>query len=126
MTKWIFHLGLLAALLTAANAQVDVPTANYDINRTNANLNEGILNIIHVNDNQFGKLYAFPVDGQVYAQPLYLHGFNIPGKGTLNVLCVVTMHNSVYAFDADATGVTAPLWHVNLGASVNPLTIVDS
>jgi uncharacterized protein (TIGR03437 family) len=126
MTKWIFHLGLLAALLTAANAQVDVPTANYDINRTNANLNEGILNIINVNANQFGKLYAFPVDGQVYAQPLYLHAFNIPGKGTLNVLYVVTMHNSVYAFDADATGVTAPLWHVNLGASVNPLTIVDS
>ena len=126
MTKWMFHLGLLAAFLGIACAQVDVLTANYDNNRTNANLNEGILNTIDVNVTQFGRLYAFPVDGQIYAQPLYLHAFNMPGKGVLNVLYVATMHNSVYAFDADSTGGTAPLWQVNLGPSVNPLTIVDS
>ena len=126
MTKWIFRLGLLPAFLGAASAQVDVLTANYDNNRTNANLNEGILNTIDVNPTQFGHLYSFRVDGQVYAQPLYLHAFSMPGKGTLNVLYVATMHNSVYAFDADAANGTAPLWQVNLGASVNPLTIVDS
>jgi uncharacterized protein (TIGR03437 family) len=126
ITKWMFPLGLLTVLLSAASAQVDVLTANYDDNRTNANLNEGILNTIDVNAIQFGKLYAFPVDGQVYAQPLYLHAFNMPGKGTLNVLYVVTMHNSVFAFDADAASGTTPLWQVNLGASVNPLTIVNS
>jgi uncharacterized protein (TIGR03437 family) len=126
MTKWIFRLGLLAAFLCIASAQVDVMTANYDNNRTNSNLNEGILNTIDVNVTQFGRLYTFPVDGQIYAQPLYLHAFNMPGKGVLNVLYVATMHNSVYAFDADSTGGTAPLWQVNLGPSVNPLTIVDS
>jgi uncharacterized protein (TIGR03437 family) len=126
MTKWMFRLGLLAAFLGIAGAQIDVLTANYDNNRTNANLNEGILNTIDVNVTQFGALFTFPVDGQIYAQPLYLHAFNMPGKGALNVLYVATMHNSVYAFDADAAGGTAPLWQVNLGASVNPLTIVDS
>ncbi|HVN04402.1 MAG TPA: hypothetical protein VMT86_08295 [Bryobacteraceae bacterium] len=101
-------------------AQVDVLTANYDNNRTNANLNESILNTNNVNPTQFGKLYTFPVDGEVYAQPLYVHALNMAGKGTRNVLYVATMHNSVYAFDADATTGTAPLWHVNLGSSIDP------
>jgi len=107
---------------SAASAQVDVLTANYDNNRTNANLNEGILNANNVNPTQFGKLWAYPVDGQVYAQPLYAHSLNIPGKGTQNVLYVATMHNTVYAFDADAAGGTAPLWQVNLGSTVDPST----
>jgi uncharacterized protein (TIGR03437 family) len=125
-TKTIFRLGLIAVFLSVASAQVDVPTANYDNNRTNANLNEGVLNTIDVNVTQFGWLYTFRVDGQVYAQPLYLHAFNMPGKGALNVLYVATMHNSVYAFDADATVGTAPLWQVNLGTSVNSSSIVNS
>ncbi|MEO8660382.1 MAG: hypothetical protein ABI693_18070 [Bryobacteraceae bacterium] len=31
-----------------------------------------------------------------------------------------TLHNSVYAFDADATAGTPPVWKVNLGAPVSP------
>ena len=124
MTIRILTVALLLASAAFAGVPVDVPTANYDNDRTNANLNEGILNTNDVNPTQFGKLFAFPVDGQVYAQPLYLHVFHIPGKGTLNVLYVATMHNSVYAFDADAAGGTAPLWQVNLGATVDPLSIV--
>ena len=117
------RLNLCLALMASAGllcAQVDVLTANYDNNRTNGNLNETILNLNNVNPTQFGKLYSFPVDGEVYAQPLYAHGLSMPGKGTLNVLYVATMHNSVYAFDADATSGTAPLWHVNLGSPINP------
>ena len=110
----------MAGSTIRVRAQVDVLTANYDNNRTNANLDEGILNTNNVNPTQFGKLYAYPVDGQVYAQPLYVHALNMPGKGTLNVLYVATMHNSVYAFDADAANGTAPLWQVNLGSTVDP------
>lgn len=120
MYRQIYLLALIAGSAGALRAQVDVLTANYDNNRTNANLNEGILNANNVNPTQFGKLWAYPVDGQVYAQPLYVHALSIPGKGPLNVLYVATMHNSVYAFDADAATGTAPLWQVNLGSTVDP------
>src|SRR5271169_1131967 len=95
-------------------AQVDVLTANYDNNRTNANLGEFVLNKSNVNPTQFGKLFSLAVDGQVYAQPLYMRGVNVAG-GARNVLYVATMNNSVYAFDADATASTAPIWTRNLG-----------
>jgi len=120
MNRQILFLALVVGSAGAARAQVDVLTSNYDNNRTNANLNEGILNTNNVNPTQFGKLYAYPVDGQVYAQPLYVHALNMPANGTLNVLYVATMHNSVYAFDADAASGTAPLWQVNLGGAVDP------
>ena len=120
MHERILLLALFASSTGAVRAQVDVLTANYDNNRTNANLNEGLLNTNNVNPTQFGKLWAYPVDGQVYAQPLYVHSLNMPGKGALNVLYVATMHNSVYAFDADAKSGTAPLWQVNLGSPVDP------
>lgn len=120
MHSRVLLLTLLAASAGALRAQIDVLTANYDNNRTNANLNEWILNTNNVNSTQFGKLYTFPVDGQIYAQPLYVHALNMPDKGPLNVLYVATMHNSVYAFDADAATGTAPLWQVNLGVSIDP------
>ncbi|HTQ53407.1 MAG TPA: hypothetical protein VMI94_03040 [Bryobacteraceae bacterium] len=120
MTIRLSAVAILLAWGGAANAQIDVPTANYDNYRTSENLNEGILNTNNVNPAQFGKLYSYTVDGQVYAQPLYLHAMNMPGKGTRNVLYVATMHNSVYAFDADAAAGTTALWHVNLGVAIDP------
>src|ERR1039457_2872853 len=120
MNRRILLLALMAGSTIRVRAQVDVLTANYDNNRTNANLNEGILNTNNVNPTQFGKLWAYAVDGQVYAQPLYVHALGIPGNGPLNALYVATMHNSVYAFDADAAGGAAPLWQVNLGSTVDP------
>jgi hypothetical protein len=126
MLKPTVRVALALAALRLASAQVSVLTANYDNYRTNENLNESILNTNNVNATQFGKLYAYAVDGQVYAQPLYVTALNMPGKGARNVLYVATMHNSVYAFDADATQGTSPLWQVNLDASINPLSIVSS
>src|ERR1700689_4629529 len=106
-------------VLPALWAQVDVLTANYDNNRTNANLGEFVLNKSNVNPTQFGKLFSLAVDGQVYAQPLYMRGVNVAG-GARNVLYVATMNNSVYAFDAEATASTAPIWTRNLGTAVDP------
>jgi uncharacterized protein (TIGR03437 family) len=111
---------LCAAIPAVLAAQVSVLTANYDNSRTNANLNERALNTVNVNSRQFGKLYSFPVDGEVYTQPLYVAGVKVPGKGTRNVLYVATMHNTVFAFDADATLGTAALWSTNFGPAVNP------
>src|SRR5207302_5887151 len=53
-----------------------------------------------------------PVDGQVYAQPLYVANVAIPGQGIHNVVYVATENNTVYAFDADTQG--APLWQTSL------------
>ena len=49
---------------------------------------------------------------------LFVSGLSIPGRGTHNVVFVSTMHNSVYAFDADAMSPVSVLWQVNLGPSV--------
>jgi uncharacterized protein (TIGR03437 family) len=103
---------------TDVPAPVNVLTANYNNERTNANLKEVILNPSNVSKDTFGKIGSFPVDGQIYAQPLYATGIQIPGKGLRNVVYTVTMHNSVYAIDADAPGSMVPLWQVNLGRSI--------
>ena len=97
---------------------VIVATQHNDNQRTGANLQETALRVDNVNVGQFGKLLEFPVDGQVYGQPLY-----VPNAiGARNVVYVATMHNSVYAFDADEPpGPPAPpppLWSRNLGPSV--------
>jgi hypothetical protein len=99
-------------------AQVNILTGNGNNDRTNANLRETQLSPATVNSSSFGKLGVFPADGQVYAQPLYVSGFSVSGRGTHNVLFVSTMHNSVYAFDADAVSPVSLLWQVNLGPSV--------
>jgi len=94
-----------------------VLTAQYDPSRTDSNPSETILNTTNVNVSQFGKLFSLPVDGYVYAQPLYVPASLIPQLGH-NTVYVATMHNTVFAFDADSG---AQLWSLSLGASVeNP------
>jgi hypothetical protein len=116
--RHFFRLGpgsLLAAISFTAFGQVNVLTQHNDNSRSGSNIQETILTTANVNQSQFGKLFTESVDGQVYAQPLYVSALNIAG-GTHNVVYVCTEHNSVYAFDANTGG--AALWHVNLGTSV--------
>ena len=72
----------------------------------------------NVNQSQFGKLLSYPVDGQIYAQPLYLPQVTIPGFGLHDIVYVATQNNTVYAFDASGSQ-TSPLWLHNLGPSVS-------
>jgi hypothetical protein len=103
---------------------VDVLTQHNDTGRTGATLHETLLNTTDVNVKTFGKLFTRPVDGQIYAQPLYVSALHIPHKGTHNVVFVATMHDSVYAFDADDPAASTALWQVTLGASI-PVTNAD-
>ncbi len=89
-----------------------VATYHNDNARTGQNPLETTLTPDNVNASRFGKLYSFPVDGYVYAQPLYMPQVAIPGNGIHNVVIVATQHDSVYAFDADSPA-PAPLWQVS-------------
>jgi hypothetical protein len=108
---------LLLAIMPAAVllAQTTVSTGQYDNNRTGTNLHEASLNTSNVNQNSFGKLGAWNVDGRIYGQPLYIPNVTINGT-TTNVVYVATQHNTVYAFDAKNLN-APPLWQVSLGPS---------
>src|ERR1039458_439890 len=115
-TLQILCLLLLLALPTSAPAQ-NVLTQHNDNFRTGANLSESILTVSNINVSQFGMLFSRVVDGQIYAQPLYVSGLMISGQ-VHNVVYVGTEHDSVYAFDADDPAASNPLWQVSLGTSV--------
>jgi hypothetical protein len=104
---------------------VNVLTFRYDGALDGLNSQETALTPSNVNSAQFGELFSIPVDGQVYAQPLYLSSLAIPGDGTHNVLFVATENDSVYAFDANSGSL---LWHDSLidpSAGVTPVPNTD-
>jgi hypothetical protein len=106
-------LVLVVVLVFASLAHAQrVTTSQYNNARTGANLNEIRLTPQNVNVQHFGKIFALHVDGDIYAQPLFLGGVEIPGKGRHDVLFVATEHDSVYAFDAYGNPST-PLWQVS-------------
>jgi hypothetical protein len=126
----VLSMGICVAVGSAAWAQgfAGVLTQHNDLARTGQNLNETALTTTKVRASTFGKLFSYPVDNQVYAQPLYVPSVSIPGQGTHNVLYVATEGDSIYAFDADGLGPTL-LWSVNFtnpAAGVNVISCVLS
>jgi uncharacterized protein (TIGR03437 family) len=123
-------VGLVLFLAVEALPQASVTTYRNNLARTGENLQETILTPSNVRPDQFGKLFAHALDGQVYAQPLYLPSVAIPGKGIHNVVFIATAHDTVYAFDADSnSGINAaPLWQVSLAdaaAGERPANLTD-
>ena len=119
---WNRALGASAVFFTmmlpwAAQAQgtTAVITGQNNISRTGANLAETTLTPSNVSPSTFGLLFSQPVDGDIFAQPLYVPGLTINGA-VHNVAFVVTLNNSVYAFDADTS--QPALWQASLGTPV--------
>jgi hypothetical protein len=104
-------------------------TERNDLARTGQNLSETTLTTSNVNSSTFGKLASYPVDGYIYAQPLYVSHLAI-GGGTHDVVFVATEHDTVYAFDAEGKSST-PYWHRSFidpsdGITTVPTDDVDS
>jgi hypothetical protein len=89
-----------------------VYTYHNDLARDGANTHEYALTTANVSTASFGKLFSCTVDGAVYAQPLWVANLAIAG-GHHNVVFVATQHDSLYAFDADASP-CVQYWHVSL------------
>ncbi len=64
----------------------NVLTWRYDNTHQGQNTQETILTPTNVNTNTFGKLFSHTVDGQVYAQPLYVGNLTLPNSTTHNVI----------------------------------------
>jgi hypothetical protein len=86
---------------------VNVVTWHNDNGRTGQNASETVLTTANVNKTNFGQLCSYPVDGQVYAQPLVLWD----SINNRNLVYVVTQKDSIYLFDGTTTPVnkTCPL-----------------
>jgi len=89
-----------------------VYTYHNDLARDGANTQEYALTTSSVNTSTFGKLFSCPVDGAVYAQPLWVANLTINGAQH-NVVFVATQHDSLFAFDADANP-CVQYWQANL------------
>jgi|HubBroStandDraft_2_1064218.scaffolds.fasta_scaffold32570_2 hypothetical protein len=105
----------LLTIATTASAFEGVFTYRYDDTGTGQNRLETLLTPQNVDARSFGKLFAAPVDGYVYAQPLYVPNVSIQGQNVHNVLYAATEHDTIFAFDADSG---AELFRKSLGSAV--------
>ncbi|MEP6644885.1 MAG: hypothetical protein ABJA69_10320 [Acidobacteriaceae bacterium] len=112
--------------VTVAGSSLSYTTWKNDNSRTGQQDKETVLTPATVNSSKFGFMFSNPVDGFVYAQPLYMPNLSIAGD-THNVVFVETEHDTVYAFDADMS--EPPLWQVSIippGSSTVPQALVGS
>ena len=102
-----------------------VLTYHNDLARVGANAKEFALTIANVKTGSFGKLFSCTVDGEVYAQPLWVPNLTI-GGGVHNVIFAATENDSVYAFDADLSPCVQYWKKSFLGAGITPVPPADT
>ncbi|HEX4125717.1 MAG TPA: PQQ-binding-like beta-propeller repeat protein, partial [Tepidisphaeraceae bacterium] len=109
----------------------DVLTYHNDNARDGVNSAETTLTTSNVNSTDFGKLFSYPVDGYVYAQPLIVSNLAMSDNTTHDVVFVATENDSVYAFDADSNAGSnqSPLWHdsfIDPSAGITTVSSTDT
>jgi hypothetical protein len=121
----LLHRGVMLIVFALAcsvwmHGQVNILERGYNKFRTGANAAETVLTPANVSSgaNEFHKQFVMRVDGKIEGSPLYGSNVQIAG-GTHNVIYVATMHNTVFAFDADNGTQLSARW---LG---NPVTGPD-
>jgi len=93
---------------------MNVLTHHNDISRTGTYAGETVLNPGAVSSDRFTKLCERHVDGDVYAQVLYVENVQTQ-QGHRNLFYVATSTNTVYAFNADDHSSSAqPVWQRQL------------
>src|SRR5215472_15895051 len=110
----------------AGRVLADASTYHMNNLRTGWNQYEYALTQANVRSSQFTQLMNLQVDGNVYAEPLFLRDEMINGVAH-DVLLVATENDSVYAFDAESG---ALLWMRNFtnpsaGLTAMPSTVVS-
>lgn len=103
----------------------DVLTQHGDSARTGSDLNETRLTPAILQSGRFGRLFEWQVDGEIYAQPLYVSQVSLNGTAA-DLVIVATMNNSVYAFlaprpDSSARPSPNPIWKVDQKTLGQPL-----
>ena len=93
----------------------DVLTYHNNNSRTGVQSAETALTPANVSTASFGKLSTLTVDGDLFAQPLYVGGVGMPDGNVHNLLMAVTSHGTLYAFDADGNNpASGSLWSESL------------
>jgi len=126
---------ITAVSVTNASVTASVPFAvtdiagvfmhHNDVARTGQNLKEYALTTANVNSSTFTQLFSCPVDGYVYAEPLYVANLLV-GATKRNVVFIATEHDSVFAFDADSPS-CVQLWMKSfLGTGVTTMPWTDT
>ncbi|MDQ6769690.1 MAG: PQQ-binding-like beta-propeller repeat protein [Gemmatimonadota bacterium] len=118
---------LALSVLLSAVSSAQVTTAQFGNDRAGAVTTERVLTPGNVRSSTFGKVATFQVDGDVYAQPLYVPRLDLR-SGTHDVLFVATEHGSIYAFDASSRG-GSPLWKTSFidpSIDITPVSFRDA
>lgn len=115
--KRLLVLSLLLLYPDAQMAQSVSVTTQHNDNARSGYVQERLLIVTNVNKDKFGKRFELSVDGDIYGQPLYVPNLKV-GTRMRNLVYVATMHNSVYAFDADEMGDGQPIWKTSLEPAV--------
>jgi len=90
------------AAVVAVTDLAGVYSYHNDLARDGANLREFGLTTASVNTTSFGKLFSCTADGAIYGQPLWVANLTVKGARH-NVVFVATQHDSLFAYDADAS-----------------------